>query len=256
MTTYSSGGLAKLREEYAKFDDRRNKLFVSLFSLKLNSQSARSVLEKGVLRRLSLLAVSLREVFQLLPPEMEGLPEKEKVDLATINIHSFILNAYGLIDCWAHIWVKEFDIRNSKGKVLPHMRRGLTKGHKELRKALPIDVREYLSERDDWIDRFSELRHALAHNIPPYIPPNYVDPSNEAKYMRLLGLWYNTLDPDIRSNLQDEMDTISHWKAFLVYDLQKSPPIALHAQLIADFITIEEMSQKFLHAIQDMQERQ
>ena len=222
---------------------------VMLNGLELNDTKSKEITNQGVVRRVSLIAASISELFSVLPPATESIPEKSKRELATLLLHSNILNTFGLLDCWAHIWVNEYGVKHKNGRQLHNSEIGLGPKCKIFRRSLPSSLGDYLSQRNDWIERISKLRHSLAHRVPPYIPPHMVDPGNEKMYNRLNADWFSTLDSNARGNLETELNNISHFKAWLIYDLEESPPIAFHAQLIVNFLTIEELSNIFLSEI-------
>lgn len=210
-----------------------------------------SILHQGVMRRLSLIEKSIERLFDIIPPETEIIPHKSAVDLATIHLQANIFNTWGLLDCWAHIWVEEFDVRGKNGAKIKDNQRGLGKNYRELRRNLTPPLRTYLEDRDTWIEGLSGFRHALAHSIPPYIPPYMVAPTHEHKYQVLQAQRHNTFHKVERERLDREMQKLQHFKAYLLHDLDKQKPIAFHQQTIVDFLTIEELSYNFTNEIRE-----
>ncbi len=201
------------------------------------------------MRRVSLIAISIGEIFNHLPPETSGMPAKEDLDRVAIQLHANIINTYGVLDCWAHVWVNEWKVLDSDGKKLHPSRIGLGKKYKQVRQSLTPELKEYLKTREDWIVRVSNLRHAVAHSIPPYIPPHCVDPAHSREYEVLLVQWYRSLDKNERCAIERKMESLAHFKALVIHDIEKSPPIFLHSQIIIDFLTIEELANKFMKEI-------
>ena len=247
--TYEDLDVEALYSELAKFKQREDSLVHAAFNAPLKNSRARNFLEQGFLRRLKLISLATQQVFEILPPETRKIPTSDILGLVTIQIHAQIFNTFGALDCWAHVWATELGVQNKKGKPLLPSRVGIGKKYSELRQSLPKRLDSLLCERDDWLTRFSDLRHALAHQIPPYIPPYMVDPSNEEKYNELNFRWYNSLNPGEREQIDAEIIELAHFKAFLIYDLDKSPPIGFHAQLISDFLTLEEISLSFVTSL-------
>lgn len=249
MSTYSNAGLKELRAQLSKIQGKRNGLLLRMRPNELSNQLAKQVLEQGVLRRISLLAASVHRIFEILPPDTSDIPEKETLDLITLLLHANIFNTFGLLDCWAHVWVNEFRVLGRSGAPLRKSQIGLGSNHIYVRASLTPRLVKYLRSRDDWISRISKLRHSLAHRIPPYIPPHMVDPSKEKSYIELQYSRFSTLDQNERARIDSEIAMISHFKALYLYDLDKEPPIALHAQLISDFLTVEELADIFMAEI-------
>ena len=248
MSTYTPKDVAHLFEELGKIEKKRDSITIRFMSLELSDVVARRFLLEGALRRVSLVAQCIHQVFDELPPEMEGIPEKRTLNSATIALHAASINTFGVLDCLAHVWAKEFKIQRD-GKPLPDNQIGLGRKHRRLWKSLDKRFRELVIQRKIWIENIGEFRDALAHKLPPYIPPHMVDPSKADDYRELGKTWYDSLDPIERARLENEMEGLAHFKAFLVHDYKVAPPIAFHSQILVDFLTLEEFCNEFADAI-------
>lgn len=255
MATFTDEAITKLEDELRSVQKRRDNLFLALYPLELRNPQARRILEQGVMRRISLLSRATIELFDILPPTFVGIPPKATIDLATLLIQANIVNTYGLLDCWAHVWALEFDVRCKKNKPLRNENIGIGKTKRQFRNSLTGGLRELIELREPWIQQLSSYRHSLAHRIPLYIPPNMVDPKNADEYNRLQTAWYLSLDRKERQDLKEKMDNLSHFKAMIAYDLDEDDPVFFHPQLLINFITVEELSMRFLHEIREKHKR-
>src|SRR5262249_35232990 len=82
------------------------------------SERAREYAVHGFCRRLGMLLRAVDRVFEILPPELEDIPEREDVEDATIAIQSFVLNTFGCFDNLLWVWVFEKDVKEKDGSDL------------------------------------------------------------------------------------------------------------------------------------------
>ena len=54
--------------------------------------------------------------------------------------------------------------------------------NESVRATLSKDFQNYLKKLDKWFEHIADLRHALAHRIPLYIPPYVIQTADEAAY--------------------------------------------------------------------------
>jgi len=155
---------------HKKFAELRERYVVRTYE----TERAREYANQGFGRRLGTLIQAIDQVFEILPPERDDIPEREEVVAATISIQSFVLNSYGCLDNLAWIWVYEKDIKDKDGKELDPKRVGL--GSKRVRSSFTNEFRAYLDSRQDWFENLKDFRDSLAHRIPLYIPPYIVPP--------------------------------------------------------------------------------
>ena len=105
-------------KKLAELNEQRGKLVAQYLNLVLRFQTRGYRTERGkeyafhgFSRRLDILRTAIDEVFTALPPDREGIPEREEVLKATIAIQAFVLNMVGCLDNLAWIWVHERGVR-------------------------------------------------------------------------------------------------------------------------------------------------
>src|SRR6185369_7768296 len=134
----------------------------------------------GVCRRLTIIQRCIQNIFAIFPPRRKQLLSgDERVDLE-INLHSFLINIHGLPDNLAWTYVIERKI------VIRPIHVGLF--NPKTQQHLPADVQAYLGSEPicSWYrDYAKNYRDALAHRIPPYIPPSTFTPTYEQQYRDL-----------------------------------------------------------------------
>lgn len=137
------------------------------------------------------------------------------------------------------------------GKPIPDSHIGLGNRNKSVRATLPPTFSLQLEQFDDWLNYLALYRHSLAHRIPLYIPPHLVDPKHEAEYQQLEQAIMLELDPARRKAFEDRQMSICHFKSIMLYDLDKSREVFFHAQSIADFKTLETITDSFVLALRE-----
>jgi hypothetical protein len=189
----------------------------------------------------------IENVFTLIPPETDGVPDRNVLHDAQINIQAFFANAYGSIDNLAWVWVYESGL---EGKI--HRNRvGLRSKHMEVRATLSINLQAYLQKIDPWLDYLIEYRDALAHRIPLYIPPGGVLTKNVDAYndlsQRIADALYVQNDGFEYERLSAEQEKLLVFQPLITHSVKETTAhFAFHAQMLADFLTVEEMGHKML----------
>lgn len=247
--TYTPTAIINLIGEKEKLEERRRQLMLQAGRLNVSSAKARKILFEGALRRLLLIIESISIVFDTIPPSTVAIPPRKAITLATICLHAHVLNVYGFLDCLAHIWVIERNVLSASGAPLPRQHVGLRSENSTVRRSLPEELNATLNKYDGWFDGLERYRHSLAHRVPLYIPPSLVDPSKREEYQVLNRDWNLELDDVRRSELQTKMDSISHFKSIMLFDLDESDGVFFHAQMVADFLTITSIATKLFAAL-------
>lgn len=247
---FSEDLLNKLKDEFALLQSRYNTLLLTYHQHKYRCTKSAEYAEHGFMRRLGTLLRCVQNVFEILPPDRgDGAPPRSEVLDATINIQAFVFNLFGAIDNLAWVWVSETGLCQKDGSPLPSAWIGLGPGNTFVRESLPVDFREYLSSTDSWFKHLENFRHALAHRIPLYIPPYTVDPKREFEWQQLERNIAKAIfrgDHEEANELKRAQDEICVFRPLMLHSYtQKSRPIIFHPQLIADFLTIEELALKF-----------
>ena len=123
----------------------------------------------------------------------------------------------------------------------------------ETQKLLKDGVRDYLNaERmKKWHDEYlKNYRDALAHRIPLYVPPKRLStPQNkqDANLDNEIREAIRNRDFSKMNSLQNEMDSVGDPAPFFVHSLSETEYkyVVLHAQVITDFGTVEEIVGEF-----------
>jgi len=144
-----------------------------------NNQAKEFVLH-GFLRRVETLNECIHGIFDILPPEEYQIPDKDKIILGNIYLHSFYINLSGAIDNLAWVFIIQSEINGIKKQNV-----GLRTKNKTVLEQLPQDFVNYLNEKEKWFQYLESYRDALAHQIPLYIPPYCVINTKHDEYQRL-----------------------------------------------------------------------
>jgi hypothetical protein len=242
--------LSLLREGFSEIRPKADALMLRLVSRTYATPAGREYAENGVARRIQTIARCVERVYQLLPPQQVDIPERDILYDATINIQAAVFNTYGALDNLAFVWVFERAILGGNGLPLPNGRIGLTRDKEQVRASFSEAMQQYLANKDSWFANLESFRHSLGHRIPLYIPPYCIDPSNVDQYNDLevkcsLALRAQRLD-EVKI-LEAEQNTLRHFKPMMQHSLVgPAPPVVFHAQLLADFNTVEEVCTKIL----------
>jgi len=216
----------------------------------------REQLAHGVGRRLSVIRRSVQNIFTLLPPD-QALPlDTDTVTDVQINLHAFVMNLYGLFDNlgWAFVLKHGLDkvILDQHGKL---DRKGIGLFAKRTRRHLPKAILDHLTAPDmeKWhTDYAKDFRDALAHRIPPYVPPAVFTPDEGRRYNELE-------DEKLRCILEHRWERLDEvWAeqgrlgkpgfTFVHAYTEEAPArhVYLHPQLICDGLAVVEFGELFL----------
>lgn len=208
---------------------------------------------QGVARRIGTLSRCIETVFSILPPNQTTPPEKDILTDASINIQAFVTNVSGCCDNLAWLWVHECGVVQDDGSELANGMVGLSKKYKQVWRSFSLPFRDYLKSRDEWFEHTKGFRDSLSHRIPLYIPPYVVDPDNGERYGELESAAWNALlagDLEKHDGLLAEQDKLKFFRPWMSHSFAEASPMAVfHAQLLADFYTVEELGLKFLEEL-------
>lgn len=232
-----------------------NRAFADLSSRYLmreykSDQAAEHALH-GFSRRLGTLIRAINIVFDLLPPELDSIPERDTVVDATIAIQSFVLNTFGCLDNLAWIWVCEKGVSKPDGRPLDAP--SVSLGSKLVRATFSVEFSVYLDSREDWFRGMKEFRDALAHRIPLYIPPFIITPDVADEYNRL----ERESEAAMRAGkfeeydcLQKEQKKLGRFRPWMTHSrTENAASIVFHPQLLADFNTVSEFGKKMMEEL-------
>ncbi len=217
------------------------------------SDRAREFAFNGFARRLKIMARCATRVFEILPPDLQGLPARSHLDDAEIQIQAFVFNTSGSLDNLAWIWVSE------RRLDIPRSRVGLAPNNKDVRQSLSPEFRDFLGRFDQWFDFIEDYRHSLAHRIPLYIPPYVVRTCDEEGYSSLGARMLAALtrgDFDEYDRLEGEQERLAVFQPHIMHSFgEQARPVWFHAKLIADFLTVDEIAWKMLAELSSGQTR-
>lgn len=214
---------------------------------------AREYAQQGFGRRLDELARAVEFVFNLLPPELEEIPDKDAVVAATMLIQAFVINLAGCLDNLAWIWVFETDLRDKDGKELDPWWVGLGESYWYVRKSFSKPFRKHLGKRKVWFKHLSEFRDTLAHRIPLYIPPYIISEAHEPRYKALEQDCVEAMrrgDYQKYDELREEQKKLGRFLPWVTHSHSEGSPTAVfHYQLLQDYATIDEFGRKILEEL-------
>jgi len=203
----------------------------------------------GLARRLGTLSRCIENVFRYLPPEETSPPSKDVREDASISLQAFLFGTFGCLDNLAWIWVLERGVCHPSGKPLANRSVGLGPSYKEVWASLTPNLRVYLESRELWFSHLKNFRDALAHRIPPYIPPFTIDPEDAAAYQRLEHEAVASLQArefDKYKSLLRQRDGLLRFLPAMTHSYGEQSKVGIiHPQMLADFATVNEMVGQF-----------
>jgi hypothetical protein len=244
---FSGKQVSDIKAKFATIGRRTDRLMVQFTSFAFANDEAREYACHGFARRIQILRRCVQNVFKIVPPGTTKVPARERLHDAAINLQAFVANAYGCVDNLAWVWVHEKGL----AKEIEARQVGLRSHNTRVRRSLPLEFREYLEKLDDgWFPYIAEYRHALAHRIPLYIPPGGVRPKDVEAFNALTQRMSEALN-NWRSaefeRLSVEQNRLLIFQPLMTHSIRETRAhFAFHAQLIADFLTVEELGWKML----------
>ncbi|MBI2241486.1 MAG: hypothetical protein HYU59_11885 [Magnetospirillum gryphiswaldense] len=243
---FTAQQLDELRQEQAEVGRKCEALLERLLVYGFRTEGGREHIHHGLARRLGTLTRCVEQVFALLPPDLEAIPERAVVVDATVNIQAFVMNAFGFCENVAWVWVHERGVTRPDGRPLVESQVGLGPKYERVRQTLTPGFRVYLDRREPWFAHLKHFRDALAHRIPLYIPPYTVCPNDADLFQALETASSQSLlahDFDGYERLQREQMALARFQPIMTHSLTTNVmPIVFHPQLLADFNTLEELA--------------
>lgn len=253
MSIYSEAQIADLMKELEAVAKKETSIVHRLLSFPFKTQKAEEYARHGLGRRIKSIAHSVRRVFEELPPGMNGLPDADSLEEATVHIQSVAFHAYGCFDNLAHIWVEERDVRHENGRELSPILIGFGEKCQQVLASLPTDLQKRLAELRPWMTFLEAFRHSSAHRIPLYIPPYVIDPRHLKEYGSL-GLAQEAAarvpDWEEYDRLHDRQLAFATFRPMTATSLSAVKTALFHPQLLCDFATVEEWTRLTLDALQ------
>jgi hypothetical protein len=248
---FSHEVLEKIQTEYASLHQRYATLMFNYHNRKYRFPLSLEYAQHGFMRRLGSLIRCIENAFRILPPDRGDDPptRNERID-ATINVQSFVINTFGAIDNLAWIWVTETQLTKEDGSPIPSNWVGFGPKNKFVRQSLSEGFRTHLDAMNGWFGNLESFRHSLAHRIPLYIPPYIVSPNDEKRWRSLEAAIFEASfrgDVALEKRLEADQNKLGRFRPGIKHSFSEgSRQIVFHAQLIADFMTVEQLAEKLL----------
>lgn len=248
---FTDDALDRIQGEYALLQAKYNKLISSYYGHRFLFPESMEHAQHGFMRRLGTLLRCVRNTFRVLPPDRgDEPPERDEVLDATINIQAFTFNIFGAIDNLAWIWVTETQLKRNDGSPIPNSWIGMGPNNIHVRKSMSKEFQKYLSSLNGWFKHLENFRHALAHRIPLYIPPYTVSPDRQKEWQKFEKEIMEAVargDVEAEAQIKQQQRPLCKFRPLMMHSYgEQSQPMVFHPQLIADFMTIEELAVKFL----------
>jgi hypothetical protein len=242
--------ITDIRLKYATVARKTDNLLLKFVYFRFNNEQAAHYAQQGFARRIQVLRRCIDNVFKIIPPGTVKVPSKTRLHDTQINIQAFLANTYGIVDNLAWIWVYERGL----SERIPPRHVGLRKENKSVRESLPVELQTYLDTMEGWFEYLTEFRHALAHRIPVYIPPGMVPQKHVDAYndiTRQMTDALNQMRPRDYERLLQKQSKLLVFQPLISHSTKETKsPYIFHAQLIADFLTVEALGEKILEELQ------
>ena len=252
---YDREAAASIEETYAEIAGRFDDLYMKTFSFGhlLKNERAREFIHHGVGRRLEMLKRSLDNIFRLFPVRRVRILKRQNRLNVEVSLHAFLINVYGILENLALALAYENDLIGTKqvNKVHPGQANLFDRRFQKL--LHPTFVAYLSGQMTDWYEQYAkDYRDALAHRIPPYVPPSGLKKRQERRFAdiekELQSLTYER-DLDKIAALRNEEESLGTAFAVFVHSFsEKARLVRLHPQLLTDFLTIEEVLQKSMES--------
>ncbi len=240
--------IAELEAGLRKLNASRTDLLQRYLMYSYRTQIGEEHGKQGLGRRLGTMQRCVENVFELLPPDFNEIPDKNSTKNAEISIQAFVMNVFGCIENLAWVWAHEKGVTQPDGTPLDAVMIGLSEQKKFMWRSMRAELRQYLIDQKQWFSHIKNFRDSLAHRIPLYIPPYVVAPKNVEEYHRLERRANEVLlagHVEEYHRLMDEQRKLCFFRPWMTHSfLEKSPHVVFHAQLLADFITVVELGGK------------
>lgn len=250
---YSNEQIEQLNKDLEKLEETFYQMFYFIHPPIIFSQKrANEFFRHGFSRRFQTLKHCIDKVFEIYPPERtEVLGDEEKLDL-DVYIQSFFINIYGAIDNLAWIVKEEKELELTYTSITlynPKIQQYFTE---EFKGYLNGGKNAFGTVFKDWYEKHCKnFRHAVGHRIPLYVPPSGI--ADAERYSEIAiekRLAILSKDFDKVEELNQEEISLEHILPFYVHSFEEdSPYMIIHPQLISDFRTLIELSDKFLDCI-------
>lgn len=247
---FSEENIKQLKGAYAEIEEKYQSLLLVFATRSYKQKEAAEFAMHGFIRRIKTMKRCIDNIYRVCPPDIDRKPSSEELSDLAINLQAFVLNVYGSLDNLAWVWVKEKGILNKKGNSLSNGEIGFAEKYSAVRDTFSPEFQDYLKTLDKWFGHVENFRHALAHRIPLYVPP-YVSNEEEVKRERELEVLRTEAlkkhQFDEYERLTDEVETLGKFIPWMTHSFgENSPQAVFHAQIIADWNTVMQISENFI----------
>lgn len=246
MPYYDVGTIESIRNRRDEARQSFNALRTIYLTREYRCTRAKEQASQGFTRRLGTLLRCIDNVFRMLPPEREDIPDSDELEDAAINLQAFVVNAFGCCDNLAWIWVLECPVRRDDGRPLPRSHVGFRRENVAVRASVSPGFRDYLDTLEEWLSNLTDYRDALAHRIPLYIPPYVIAVENEAalqELQRTLEIALRANDTDAYERARAEQKALGRFRPWMKHSwIDESREIEFHQQMLHDFSSIAELA--------------
>lgn len=223
-----------------------DKLVRSWIARNYKTAKAQEYAQQGFCRRLRTIARCIQNIYALAPVNVsEKMSDDDRANL-TINLQSYILNIWGALDNLAGVLVCELNIKQSNGKDLSNLAKGLGPKCKEVRSHL-LDNGKRLTEFDEWFHILKSYRDALAHKIPLYVPPALHVGDDALKYNALEAKAFEVFSVGNYKEYLDivgEQEKLGRFAPVMAHSYaEEGRLIYFQGQIVADWNTLKEISE-------------
>lgn len=247
---FSQNDLQELNADVSQVSSKREALQAAFTLRKYRSPLAEEYGVHGFCRRVHSLARCILNVFEAIPPDQEDVPSEGTRKDVELFIQAALFNVFGCLDNLAWVWVSEREITQDAGTPIPRLQVGLGPNSKIVRRSLSIELQKQLDTYADWFQHIEDFRHALAHRIPPYVPPYIVSDEDAELYQQLDQQRHEALQNGKLKEYEEltrDFETFGTFRPIFTHSFgEKAPLIFFHPQLIADFKTIESIAEQLL----------
>lgn len=251
---YSIEQIQELNDYRSSLKGKHRALLSKIFDLScsLKVDAASEFLMQGAGRRLKIITRCIENIFDIFPVDREDKLSGDELSDIAIYIHSYFVNIAGLFDNLGWVFVYENDLygKPSDNKINRH---GVGLFSEKTQARLKPELMNYLTETRiaSWHENYSKgYRDALAHRIPLYVPPAILN-DEEADTYRCIDQDIGKLDfskpedIDRWRELMESQKALGSISMFFAHSASENDPALLHAQLVCDYLTVEEVVEKF-----------
>src|SRR5262249_6684338 len=140
---FTENALAQLADAYATIDAKYDALYERYLTRRYITERGKEFGQQGFLRRLQSLKRCIVNVYGLLPPERNEVPDADTRHDAELQVQAFVFHVFGAADNIAWIWVSEKNVRDN-GRPLSNGSIGIRK--EKVRASFTPVFRAYLDQ--------------------------------------------------------------------------------------------------------------